>query len=57
MKIPNLRVIGIEEKRRNPGQEPENIFNQTIEKNFHKIKKAHIKYNKHIRTPNRLNWK
>ena len=38
MKRPNLRIIGIEESEKSQLKEGENIFNKSIEENFHNLK-------------------
>ena len=39
MRIPNLRIIGIEESKDSQLKRPVNIFNKFIEENFPNLKK------------------
>jgi hypothetical protein len=57
MKIPNLRIIRIEEDE-SQIQGPENIFNKIIEENFPNLKKEMpINVHETSRIPNRLDQK
>ena len=53
MKIPNLRIIGIEKGEESKFKEPENTFNKIIEGNFPNLKKMSINIKEAYRTPNR----
>jgi hypothetical protein len=58
MKMPNLRVIRIEENNDSQLKGPENVFNKLIEENFHKLKKEiAIKVQEAYRTPNKWGQK
>jgi archaeosine-15-forming tRNA-guanine transglycosylase len=55
MKIPNLRIIGIEENEDSQLKGPEDVFNKFIEENFPNLKKEiDIKVQEACRIPN--NW-
>ena len=57
MKIPNLRIIRIEERELQL-KDTENIFNKLIEENFPNLKKdIPMKVQEAYRTPNRLDQK
>jgi hypothetical protein len=55
MRIPNLRIIGIEESKDCQHKESVNIFNKIIEENFPHLKKeTAMNIYEAYRTPNRL---
>jgi mannose-6-phosphate isomerase-like protein (cupin superfamily) len=54
MQSPNLRIIGIEESKDSQLRGRVNIFNKTIEENFHNLKKEmSVNIQEAYRTPNR----
>ena len=58
MRIPNLRIIGIDENEDFQLKEPVNIFNKIIEENFLNLKKEMpMNIQKAYRNPNRLDQK
>ena len=58
MKIPNLRIIGIEENKDSQIKGPENVFSKIMEENFPNLKKEmDIKVQEVYRTPNKWDQK
>ena len=58
MKRPNLRIIGVEEKKDSKLKEPVNVFNKIVEENFPNLKKEMpIKVQEVYRAPNKLDQK
>jgi hypothetical protein len=58
MRMPNLRIVGIEESEDSQLKRPVNIFNKIIDKNFPNIKKEmSMNIKEAYRTPNRLDQK
>jgi hypothetical protein len=56
MRIPNLRIIGVDENEDFQLKGPANIFNKIIEENFLYLKKEMpMNIQEAYRTPNRLN--
>jgi hypothetical protein len=58
MRIPNLRIIGIEEREDSQLKGSVNIFSKIIEENFPNLKKEMLmNIQETYRTPNRLDQK
>jgi hypothetical protein len=58
MRIPNLRIIGVDENEDFQLKGPANTFNKIIEENFPNIKKeTPMNIQEAYRTPNRLDQK
>jgi hypothetical protein len=58
MRRPNLRLIGIDERKNSQIKGPVNIFNKIIEENFSGVKKEKLIYiQEAYGTPNRLDHK
>jgi hypothetical protein len=58
MRIPNLRIIGVDENEEFQLKGPANNFNNIIEKNFPNVKKEMpMNIQEAYRTPNRLDQK